>query len=384
MKIAFISTLDSSDVNAWSGSIYYISQTLREIGEVAIIDKLFAKRSKAERAFAKICRLFWKFLGKRYIGEQTIRVAKFYAKQIENQLPSDVDVVFSHDSIVLAYLKTDKLKVLYTDVAEFCGMLNYYPGYYNLSPQTIKIATKMEEATLNNCNLVLYSSEWAANGAKNNYKINDPNKIKVVPFGANIECGRTKNNIAEIIESKEKNKCNLLFIGVDWERKGGDIALETAKNLYEKGVSVRLDIIGIKDCPVELPNYVKNHGFVSKSTAAGKKKIDNLFEKAHFLILPTRAECFGVVFCEASSFGLPSLTTKTGGVASAVLDNKNGKLFERTDNGEKYAEYIQAMLADYENYKKLCFSSFEQYETRLNWKVAGERIFEYIEKLRKK
>jgi len=67
-------------------------------------------------------------------------------------LNNDVDVIFSDSSILLSYLKFDKIK-------------------------------KIEEDVINNCDLVLYASDWAANGAKKNYKINNISKIKVVPFG---------------------------------------------------------------------------------------------------------------------------------------------------------------------------------------------------------
>jgi len=42
------------------------------------------------------------------------------------------------------------------------------------------------------------------------------------------------------------------------------------------------------------------------------------------------------------------------------------------------------MLTDYEYNKKLCFSSFEQYGTRLNWNVADEKILGHIEELLEK
>lgn len=35
----------------------------------------------------------------------------------------------------------------------------------------------------------------------------------------------------------------------------------------------------------------------------------------HLLLLPTRAECAGIVFNEASAYGVPILLTDTGGVS---------------------------------------------------------------------
>lgn len=38
-----------------------------------------------------------------------------------------------------------------------------------------------------------------------------------------------------------------------------------------------------------------------------------IFHDSHILLLQTKAECSGIVFSEAASFGLPSYTHLTGG-----------------------------------------------------------------------
>ncbi|GJD17235.1 hypothetical protein RIVM261_021910 [Rivularia sp. IAM M-261] len=44
------------------------------------------------------------------------------------------------------------------------------------------------------------------------------------------------DDIHTIIKAKKPIPCKLLFIGVDWVRKGGDIALEVVKELNENGL----------------------------------------------------------------------------------------------------------------------------------------------------
>ena len=386
MKIAYCTFGKAGDIRAWSGLDYHIVKSLgmQENVEVVYIDELSTKRNKnlqiVEKILVKLVRIF---TGKIYDSGRTISLAKFYAKQIEKRIPSDVDVVFAPTSILMTYLKTDKIKVFYTD-AEFVGMLNYYDSFANLSPLTISQGVKIEEDAINNCDLVLYASDWAANGAKKNYKITNPEKIKVVPFGANMEfVERTENEVLQIVESKDTNICNLLLVGVEWKRKGCDLAVKIAKLLHERGVKVRLDIVGIKNPPIELPEYIVSHGFVSKATQDGKNKINNLFENAHFFILPTQAECFGVVYSEAASFALPSLTTNTGGVPTAVKDGVNGKIFELSANENEYADFIEKMLISPEEYRKFCVSSYNYYKTQLNWNVAGKNIVGYMRELGK-
>lgn len=46
-----------------------------------------------------------------------------------------------------------------------------------------------------------------------------------------------------------------------------------------------------------------------------------------FLFSLTRAECHGIVNCEACAFGLPIFSYATGGVPSYVINDFNGFAF---------------------------------------------------------
>jgi len=74
------------------------------------------------------------------------------------------------------------------------------------------------------------------------------------------------------------------------------------------------------------PEFVNVIGFVDKASADGYAMLNKPLEESHFMILPTFAEAYGIVFCEASSFGLPSIALKRGGVP--VKDHVNGLLFD--------------------------------------------------------
>ena len=97
----------------------------------------------------------------------------------------------------------------------------------------------------------------------------------------------------------------------------------------------------------------------------------DLIAESHFLILPSRAEAFGIVFCEAASFGVPSLATRAGGIPTAVRDGGNGKTFPLGTPPAEYAAFIRQHFADYASYEALARSAFREYETRLNWGVSG-------------
>jgi glycosyltransferase involved in cell wall biosynthesis len=186
-------------------------------------------------------------------------------------------------------------------------------------------------------------------------------------------------DVGRFLERRKEGVIRLLFVGVDWERKGGPIALEAAAELNARGLKTELHVVGC-DVPDGVPGVVVRHGFVSKKTPEGSALLDRLFAESHFLIVPSRAECFGLVFAEASSFGLPSLAAITGGVPSVVSD-KNGMLFPLEARGNQYADWIATMMADRTAYERLAFSSLVEFDERLNWDVAGRTVVELLRNL---
>jgi glycosyltransferase involved in cell wall biosynthesis len=199
-----------------------------------------------------------------------------------------------------------------------------------------------------------------------------------VPFGANVGCTRELRDIEALVAKRCRDVCRLLFLGVDWARKGGDVALQVADLLNRRGIRTELHVAGCEP-PMVPPPFVTCHGFISKSTEQGRNRLDQLMADSHFLILPSRAECFGVVFAEASSFGLPSLATRVGGIPAAVRDGRNGQTFALDASPDEYSNYIETLLVTPERYRALALSSFEEYRTRLNWTSAANRVMALIE-----
>ncbi|HEX8299778.1 MAG TPA: glycosyltransferase family 4 protein, partial [Rubricoccaceae bacterium] len=164
--------------------------------------------------------------------------------------------------------------------------------------------------------------------------------------------------------------CNLLFLGVDWYRKGGDVAVQVADALNAVGVPTTLTVVG---CTPNLDRprpYVHLRGFISKATAEGRAEIERLLATSHLLMMPVRAEAFGCVFCEASAYGVPSVTTTSGGAGSAVTDGENGLVFEPRASAAEIAARVEALVRDTHAYRALARRSRATFEARLNWHAA--------------
>jgi glycosyltransferase involved in cell wall biosynthesis len=149
--------------------------------------------------------------------------------------------------------------------------------------------------------------------------------------------------------------------------------------LHEAGCAVELTIVGYAPpnlCPI--PPYVTCLGFVSKHNAEGKQRIRQLLADTHFLFVPSRAEAYGIVFCEANAFGVPCLTTYIGGIGTIVKNHVNGMTFGLNASVSEYCNYIVDLMSDRSRYEEMAFGAYHEYESRLNWKVAASAVKQLI------
>ena len=378
MRIGYITTDDPRDVTAWSGLAFFIWKSLVARGiEVELIGPL-----PTALHHRKLDHLKWGyyhyFRGQYYWPEGDLMNVRARSRQAGRRLQSvpPVDAVLSTTNLPSAFLPGDVPMVVYSD-STLKGLYATYPGYSNASGLNRRHADQIEIAGQQRTAALVYASEWAAESARRDYSAN-PKKVHVVPFGANLETTPTRHTVEQAIAARDRMQIRLLFIGVQWERKGGPVALAVTRELNRRGVPAQLTVIGCS--PFIEPadsRFVAVLGFVEK-TAAGQAKIHAELSRCHFLIVPSLAECFGIVYCEASAFGVPSIARNVGGVASAVRNDRNGQLFEINDSPAKMAEWMAAKFRDIESYQRLALTSLAEFEERLNWKVAGEKLEEIL------
>lgn len=379
MNIAFVSTYDARNVSNWSGLGYYISKSLEDNGNNLKYIGDLGRNVTIKNFLKKI--YFTRIQHKKFALERTIAMAKGYSDVVSASLSNKkYDCVFSPGSIPVAYLKTDLPKVIFTD-ATFACMLNYYEPVSLWSADMIRQGHEIEKHALDSCTLAVYSSEWAAESAVQYYGA-DPSKVKVVPFGANLHKEYSEAEVRDFVFKKDNQVLKMLFNGVDFLRKGGDLVILAAKELQNRGIKVELHFVGIPNLPIDNQyDFITNHGYLKKAVPEERNILEILYETCHFLFLPSRAEAFGCVFCEASSVGMPSISRKTGGVPTAIRNGINGFALDPSATVNDYVDLISSYFINKEKYIDLSLSSFQEYRTRLNWKIAGESLTQLIEQL---
>ena len=278
--------------------------------------------------------------------------------------------VYAH--ALTAYLKAD-CPIVYVSDSTYRLNLKYYEYAKQQTARSQSNNDKLEQLAISNANFLIYPSSWAAESALLDYGA-DPAKIYEVPFGANIDPVPD----ADGCHARHlTGPCRLLYIGRDWARKGGSLAVETLHLLREAGVDARLTICGC-DPPDVRSGSVTVIPSISRKKPDEVAMLNGLFSEAHFLLLPTRAEAFGIVFAEASAFALPSITTDTGGVCGAVENGVNGYRLPLSASAEEYANLILGLWGDPEQYARLMRSTRARYEDSLNWSVWAQTLMNIV------
>ncbi len=118
-----------------------------------------------------------------------------------------------------------------------------------------------------------------------------------------------------------------LFVGSITELKGITELLESAKILNGKGLDFRLRIVGDgyllqdlvnKQNKGEIPSNIEFTGSITD-----KESLEQEFQKADALLLPSRTEGFPRILYEAMLKGLPIFTTMAGGIRGIMEPGYN-------------------------------------------------------------
>ena len=380
MRFVLLGHMDPNDEAFWSGIPMQIVMALRAAGhDVATIGPL----EPSVTLWAQIKGRFHRHVYARtYTINRDITLFKARAAQANKLLREHVtaDAVIVPYPPDAAYLQSPVPLIVVHD-ATWARLLDFYPGYErrHLARETVKGGLALDRRALANCDRVIYSSHWAAESAIDDYGI-APSKVCVIPLGAGLATDPSREDVGRWIEQRRQGPCRLLFVGIDWHRKGGEIAVAVAQRLHDDGMPVELQVVGCVP-PADLPSFVRYFGFLSKRDSVQALQIQKLYQEASFFIMPSRADCFGIALCEAAAYGLPTLTTNVGGIPEILGGREWGAMFAPSASPGEFASFIRASYAQPRVYECMSGAARRDFEERLNWSTFCQELVDIVRSL---
>jgi len=396
LNIAFLTSEPARDKRSYSGSLYYMGRALEQYcGTVTYLDPVLSWQKRyLGRLLHETAR---RVLRKNIAYDRLLFVARkqsaIAARRLQGQR---FDVIVAPNCVPeIAFLRTSVPILLPLDVT-FRLQRDYYPLYSRLLACSARQAEIVEAAAFQNAAALLFSSPWAARSALEDYGI-DQRKVSSHFFGANLDHIPTRAQALAhrvgatlavalpwtplAVGGSRTPTCRLLFMGIGWQRKGGDIACETLLALRAMGIDAELLVCGSTPPSGQAAEHMTVIPYLDKNDARQAREIEKLYAQSDFLLLPTRADCAPNVFKEANAFGLPAITTSTGGVADIVRDGENGYALPYEARGDDYARLIARLWRDKPRYRQLAQSSRAAYDERLSWDAWAKAVREIIDKI---
>jgi glycosyltransferase involved in cell wall biosynthesis len=295
------------------------------------------------------------------------------------------DAVLSISSQCVAYLHQPGVPEFLFSDAPYQAFCETYARWQNPPRRIGKFAAE-EASAGRRMDGLCFGSAWACGEAKRLYGLESGDRLHVTPLGANWipEAGQDEIflRIEERLDRLADGELELLYLGKDWERKGGPLAVEVARRIHASGRRVRLHVVGCRPPLGELAGpygFVTVHGAIYQDDPEQSGRLAELFLRSHFLVVPTLAECFGIVFAEAQAFGLPPVSRAVDAVPSIICDGETGLLFAPDAGAEAYAERMLALIAQPAAYRAMARRAREWFTERLTWDRTAEGILAAIQ-----
>jgi len=168
---------------------------------------------------------------------------------------------------------------------------------------------------------IFVMSEWLADSFARDFDV-PKSKLHVVGAGINIE------QLPKVPE-RTWSTPRYLFVGKDFERKGGKYLLQAFKNVRDTLPDAELFIVG-PTLPLDQPG-VKCAGYLSKSKPADTARLSQLFRSATAVILPSIYEPFGISLLEGMAYGLPCIAVDRCAMPEIVRHGETGLIARAED-----------------------------------------------------
>jgi len=316
--------------------------------------------------------------GRSYRYELDTGALRAFARQVRERLAAvKVDAAVSM-GVLPAAGGTGGLPMATWSDATVENLAATYREYQRIPRWQSRNAVQAELAAVRQVDVLGFASRWAADSAVRTFGA-DPGRVVIAPFGASLVPPPTWR-LEEVLARRRGRPLTLVWIGADWERKRADFCLAVAAELEAAGREVELVLVGaLPPSGNRLPAYVRHLGFVDKSLPDGGARLTEVLDRAHVLLLPSRAECFGIAVAEGNAHAVPCFGSRVGGLADAIQEGVNGFRFDSDALPAAYAARLWELMDSPEHYDALARSSRLDYEQRLNWGSSCLRILDRLD-----
>ena len=371
ISILGVARKDPFDWRTFSGSAACLFTALRQQG--SLHDAISARPTRLVEALHKGLNLHphrqrWKFqydLGVDLRRERT-RVA---LRQIE-RLDGPFNVICQIGSWFDLTRRPGKLTISYQD-GNLSTLLNSPYRYPRVRPAFLRRVHAYERQVYGKLDAIFPMSRWLAESFIRDFGVS-PKRI-APPIGAGINLPYLKE-----VPHKLYDRPHALFVGKQFERKGGRALLEAFRAVRKEISEATLTIVGSQ--VTDLPDGVRCAGLLSKNTPEGLERLLEEYARASLFVMPSLHEPYGVVFAEAMAHRLPCIGTAICAMPEIIDDGLTGFVVPPNDS-RALAQRMVELFKDPARCHAMGERAYAKYLAHHTWDRVAQKMVEHLKAL---
>jgi glycosyltransferase involved in cell wall biosynthesis len=233
-----------------------------------------------------------------------------------------------------------------------------FPPAAPISDRAYEQWFELERKTYMHAARLFPMSAWAGRSLVEDYGV-DPARVIVAGAGSNA--------VADELPARRWDEQVALFVGLDWERKGGSDLLGAWRSVRRALPQAELWIVGTPRAYAPEEPGVKWFGRLPHA------EVSELYRRASVFVLPALFDPFPHVLREALGVGLPCISTATGGTAEIVSEGVDSLIVAPRDP-EALAAALIELLGDPERAEAMGRAGHARICAEATWSRVADTI----------
>jgi glycosyltransferase involved in cell wall biosynthesis len=321
MRILFLAEGDPETWDSWSGSSRSLLRAFRALGHHVIgadvSERPLGRLADLARSWTPSRR---RWAARYHLGPSGFQRRSRRARAVLAQHSSGFDAVLQIGATFDALRWTDRPAFVYCDAnASLMGRDAPAGEVAALRTAERDAVFARERAVYAQANTVFAMSEYLRGSFIADFGV-PAHAVQTVFAGANLDLDSLPP-----LGRNGHGRPTILFVGRQWERKGGPLVLAAFRGVRAAVPDARLVVVGCTPpIPADSAEGVEIVGPIAKESPNGQARLSALYRRADVFCMPSVFEPFGVVFVEAMLHGVPCIGSDRCAIPEIIANDETG------------------------------------------------------------
>lgn len=235
------------------------------------------------------------------------------------------------------------------------------------TPQDFQRWYRLEKQLYGQADRILCTNHYVMQSLTQDYDV-QPDKLEYVGYGVNFQTATDAPKVSD--------GSLALFVGFDFERKGGYAVLEAFRRVREQVPHARLRIIG----PSVLDKRHFCEGVEHLQPVTSRDQMRRHFAEAAFFVMPSVCEPFGLVLLEAMAHRNPCIGSTVDAMGEIIDHGRTGYLVTPGDV-EALATRMTTLFTDHDLRRGMGEAAYQRAQGEFTWSNCGQRVRSALRRL---